>query len=219
MSELRGKCFSDVAEDLYDQLLRENRTIPEIMKDRGNLILEERRAGLVKFFYLRDNLETPISKSEFVLEFYINTGVNQVLFFVDVIGGPRTNLDPPTAIEEYSHFQFVAHAKKLLADPTKHGKWKLREFEPNRFRLIKTVRDRYRRTITIVLQPNVGYPKRPPRVVTIPRHRDPCFQNGGELDWTIVKSTGQFTWELYVNYTNPLVYLLDELRTKYRLVF
>jgi hypothetical protein len=218
--ELAGKTFADVADSLYERLLRETRTIPEVMEQRGNLIKQERRAGLIKFFYLtEDNQETPISKSESVIDFYMTTGVNEVLFFVDVIGGSTAAATSAQAAEEYSHYQFLAHAKEVLEDPTKHGRWALKEYAPNRFRLVKTIRNRYRQSITVILQPNTGYPKRPPRVVTIPKHRDPCFGRGGELDWTTVASTGRFTWELYMHHSNPLVYLLDELKTKYGLVF
>jgi hypothetical protein len=214
-SELFNKTFADVAEDLYDKLLRENRVLPALMKERQNELAEEHRVGLIKFFYLLEGLETPISKSMQVLEFYLDTGVNEVLFFVDVIGGDSENRNA----EEFSHYQFLSHAQEVLDNPSRHGSWEITEYAPNQFRLIKTVRDRYRRLVTVVLQPNVGYPRRPPRVVTLPQHRDPCFARNGELDWTIVRSSGKFTWELYMKHSNPLIYLLDELKTKYGLIF
>jgi hypothetical protein len=219
-AQLKGKTFADIAEDLYVRLLKENKTIPALMQVRENEIPEEHRAGLVKFFYLSDGVEKPIPKSESVITFYMNTGVNQVLFFVDVIGGwpARAGMDSIAGDMERSEYDFLAHAQELLADPQKHGHWKLEEYAPHRFRLIKTVRDRCRRVITILLEPNAGYPRRPPRVATVPTHRDPCFSSG-ELDWTVIKGSDTYTWELYMEHANPLVYLLDELKTKYGLVF
>ena len=227
VAELQDKTFADVAERLYSRLLRETKTIPALMEKRDNIINQEHRAGLVKFFYLWNNQERPISKAESVIRFYLNTGTSEVLFFVDVIGGQEhvvinareRKAMSAKAAEEYSHYQFLAHAKQVLADATTHGNWLLKEYEPNRFRLVKTIRDRYRRVLTVVVQANTGYPMRPPRVLTIPKHTDPCFSRRGELDWTIAKDSGRFTWELYVEHSNPLVYLMDELRTKYGLVF
>lgn len=219
VNDLGNKTFEDIAADLYARLLTDkSQPIQKVMLSRENELKQEHRVGLIKFFYFKDNLETPISKAEAVLSFYLHTGVNEVLFFIDVIGGAKRT-ESPNAEEDYSHCQFLAHVRPLLADATKYGEWKLREFAPNRFRLIKTVRDKYRRLVTIVLQANTGYPRRPPRVVTIPQLRDPCFQNGGELNWTVVAGENRFTWELYMNHENPLVYLLDELKTKYGLVF
>lgn len=225
VSILKGKAFADVAEELYGRLLKEGKTIRQLADKRGNIINQERRTGLIKFFYWADNQEIPISKSELVIDFYLNTGVNEVLFFVDVIGGAsiptrsRSKLEFSQLAEEYSHYQFLAHAKEILSEPTKHGTWILKEFAPNKFRLVKTLHDRCRRSITLVLQANTGYPRRPPHVLTVPRHRDPCFSSNGELNWTVVKETNTFTWELYLGHANPLIYLLDELKTKYGLVF
>jgi hypothetical protein len=214
-SELFGKSFADVADDLYDKLLRENRVLPTLIAERKNELADEYRVGLIKFFYLVDGLETPISKAMPVLEFYLNTGASEVLFFVDVIGGDV----PAKDTEAFSHYQFLNHAQEVLENADRHGTWELMEYLPNQFRLVKTVRDKYRRLITLVLQPNVGYPRRPPRVITIPQHRDPCFARNGELDWTIIRGSGRFTWELYMRHSNPLIYLLDELNTKYGLMF
>ena len=218
VSDLMNKTFADIADDLYSRLLKEDRVVRSLMRERSNELPQEHRLGLVKFFHLLDGLETPISKSMSVIEFYLDTGVSEVLFFVDVIGGALADAQPETT-EAFSHYHFLSHAKEVLDNSNRHGKWEISEYEPNRFRLVKTVRDRYRRQITVMLQPNVGYPNRPPRVLTVPQHRDPCFARGGELDWTVVASSGRFTWELYMNHANPLVYLLDELNTKYGLMF
>jgi hypothetical protein len=218
-NELGSKTFEDIAGDLYGKLLTDKgQPIKKVMRTRLNELQEEHRVGLIKFFYLKDEMQTPIAKAETVVSFYLRTGANEVLFFIDVIGGSR-EAESPKSEEDYSHYQFLAHIKPLLADATRYGEWKLREYAPNRFRLIKTVRDKYRRLITVVLQANTGYPRRPPRVVTLPKLRDPCFQNGGELNWTVVAGENRFTWELYMKHENPLIYLLDELKTKYGLVF
>ncbi len=220
VQDLHGKTFEDVAHELYEVLLLEGKTIKNVMKERGNLINTEERAGLIKFFYLDDGLETPITKAQIVLEMYFDTGVNEVLFFVDVIGGCAVARQPvPLEIEATSHLTFINHAKGLLEDPRTHGRWDLVEYEPNKFRLMKTVKDKYRRKLNLIIQPNAGYPLRPPLVMTIPRHRDPCFNSEGKLDWTIVRNNGQYTWELYAKHRNPLTYLFGELNMKYKLVF
>jgi len=219
INELGSKTFEDIAGELYAKLLvDQSQPIKKVMRERLNEFHREHRVCLIKFFYSKEGVETPIAKAEGVVSFYLRTGISEVLFFVDVIGGPNET-ESPKAEEDYSHLRFLAHAKPLLADATKYGEWKLREYAPNRFRLIKTIRDKYRRFVTVVLQANTGYPRRPPRVVTIPQLRDPCFQNGGELNWTVVAGENRFTWELYMKHENPLVYLLDELKTKYGLVF
>lgn len=217
VARLKSMTFSNIAEDLYGRLLHENATIPKLLKTRDNIIPQEHRTGLIKFFYLKESMEVPIPKSRSVIEFYFQTGVSEVLFFVDVIGG-AVDASSAQHAEELSHFQFLSHAREILSDPKLYGKWLLKEHGENRFRIMKTVMNHSRQTITIVIQPNTGYPKRPPRVVTIPRHPDPCFRQDGQLDWTIVRSDDKFTWELYKD-GNPLVYLLDELKTKYGLVF
>lgn len=218
IGDLQDRTFSHIAEDLYNKLLREGKAIGTLMGTRGNELKEEHRVGLVKFFYLNNNIETPIPQAEFVVDFYLNTNVREVLFFIDVIGGSHAGTIPSRAAEDLSHYQFLAHAKELLEEPEKHGKWALKEYGANRFRLVKAIRGRDRNVMTVIMQPTTGYPRWPPRVVTIPTHPDPCFRRG-ELDWAIVDNGKQFVWELYTRHSNPLVYLIDELKTKYGLVF
>ena len=220
VSDLGARTFEDVADELYKRLLTDKaQPLRRLMQQRTNELREEHRVGLIKFFFLKENVETPISQAEQVIRFYMRTGVNEVLFFVDVIGGAVKKSGSPTEAEDYSHYQFLNHATPLLKNAELYGEWQLREYAPNRYRLVKTVRDKYRRPITVILQANTGYPGRPPRVVTIPPVRDPCFQNGGELNWTVVVGENRFTWELYMDHENPLVYLLEELKKKYGLVF
>ena len=219
-SELKNITFDEIAKRLYKKLLLEGSPIQNVIEHRGNLINSEERAGLIKFFYLEDNTEIPITKAEYVLEKFMETGKNEFLFFVDVIGGVRQDLNmSPLDIEITSHSLFLAHARDSLINPMLHGKWQIIEFEEKKFRLMKIVRDKDKRRISIIIQPNAGYPQRPPMVKTIPKHRDPCFNSQGVLDWTTVKETGRYTWQLYAGHQNPLTYLFEELKTKYKLIF
>ncbi|MCP4604860.1 MAG: hypothetical protein GY847_30795 [Proteobacteria bacterium] len=219
VEKIHGLTFEDIAHELYEKLLLEGKSIQGLMSERDNLINTEERAGLIKFFYIEDGIEVPITKAELVIEVYFETGKNEFLFFVDVIGGRSQGGDSPLVIEETSHMVFVAHARELVKNPRLHGSWRLIEYEVNKFRLMKIVRDKHRRKITMIIQPNAGYPGRPPLVTTIPPHRDPCFSSEGELNWTVVRADGRYTWEMYAGHSNPLTYLFGELKTKYKLVF
>jgi hypothetical protein len=219
-TDLGAKTFEDIADELYKRLLTsKNQPIRRLMRERTNELPEEHRVGLIKFFYIKDNTETPISQAEQVIRFYLRTGANEVLFFVDVIGGTPKGAAPFPEAEDYSHYQFLNHATPLLRNAELYGEWQLREYAPNRYRLVKTVFDKDRRLITVMLKANIGYPRYPPEVVTMPRAHDPCFGKDGKLNWTMVAGQNRFTWELYVDHENPLVYLLEELKRKYGLIF
>jgi hypothetical protein len=61
-----------------------------------------------------------------------------------------------------------------------------------------------------------GYPELPPIVVSTPPIRDVCFDNRGVLNFASKK--GIFVWAKYKRYSNPLVYLADELANKYKAI-
>ncbi|MHA1265445.1 MAG: hypothetical protein ACTSRS_09445 [Candidatus Helarchaeota archaeon] len=72
------------------------------------------------------------------------------------------------------------------------------------------------RVIVIKILFNEGYPENPPLVITTPPLRDVCFDNKGVLNFASRK--GIFVWRKYIRYSNPLVYLADELASKYNAI-
>ncbi len=72
------------------------------------------------------------------------------------------------------------------------------------------------RVIVIKMLFNEGYPENPPIVMTTPPIRDVCFDNQGILNFASRK--GLFVWKKYKRYSNPLVYLADELANKYNTI-
>ena len=72
------------------------------------------------------------------------------------------------------------------------------------------------RVIVIKILFNEGYPEKPPIVMTTPSIRDVCFDNQGILQFASRK--GLFVWKKYKHYSNPLVYLADELASKYNAI-
>ncbi|NVM55198.1 MAG: hypothetical protein HWN66_15945 [Candidatus Helarchaeota archaeon] len=76
--------------------------------------------------------------------------------------------------------------------------------------------DRSGRVLVIKILFNEGYPEKPPIVMTTPPIRDVCFDNQGILNFASRK--GLFVWAKYKRYSNPLVYLADELANKYNAI-
>jgi ubiquitin-protein ligase len=76
--------------------------------------------------------------------------------------------------------------------------------------------DRNGRVIVLKILFNEGYPEKPPLVTSSPPIRDVCFDNKGVLSFATKK--GLFVWKKYKRYSNPLVYLADELANKYKAI-
>ncbi len=62
---------------------------------------------------------------------------------------------------------------------------------------------------------NAGYPELPPIIKVIPKPNNPCFDNEGFLHFAESKS--RLVWHRYKDHLNPLIYLIDELYSKYGL--
>jgi len=62
---------------------------------------------------------------------------------------------------------------------------------------------------------NSGYPELPPIIRVIPKPNNPCFDNEGYLHFAEFKF--RLVWNRYKDHLNPLIYLIDELYTKYGL--
>ena len=62
---------------------------------------------------------------------------------------------------------------------------------------------------------NTGYPELPPIIKVIPKPNNPCFDNEGFLHFAESKS--RLVWHRYKDHLNPLIYLIDELYSKYGL--
>ena len=76
--------------------------------------------------------------------------------------------------------------------------------------------DRQGRVIVIKITFNESYPEDPPLVVSTPPIHDACFDNRGVLHFATKQ--GLFVWQRYKRYTNPLVYLADELAGHYKAI-
>lgn len=72
------------------------------------------------------------------------------------------------------------------------------------------------RVLVIKILYNEGYPDKPPVVMSSPPIRDICFDNQGILNFAL--KHGLFVWQKYKKYSNPLVYLADELANKYKAI-
>jgi len=215
LCEIQDATFDDVADRLYKLLLSPEEIYKSVIEIRDNILPLPQREGVFKFFYVSENNHIPIPRAERVMDFYERTGRSEVYFFVDVIGGGVQY--PALTIGVLSQYAFLAHALDLMQNFRVHGVFSLAEYNVNRFRLSKVVRDRYRRTLHVFIEPTPQYPRTPPLVVTSPAAADPCFSHGGRLDWAYARGTLQPVWNLTWMDRNPLVYLLDELFVKYRL--
>lgn len=214
LRELESETFDSVADYLYRLLLTPEAIYKSVIEKRDNILPVPEREGVIKFFYVEEGNHIPIARAERVMDFYQRTGKSEVYFFVDVIGGTRFQ---KLAAGVVSQYVFVAHSIELLRRPTIYGLFSLTEHEPGRFRLVKVVRDRYRRPLNLIIQPTPQYPRSPPIVVTSPSVIDPCFAHGGRLDWAYARGTLRTVWESMYLHSNPLIYLLDELFVKYRI--
>jgi len=76
--------------------------------------------------------------------------------------------------------------------------------------------DRKGRILILKILYNEGYPEKPPLVTSSPPIRDVCFDNQGVLQFASRK--GLFVWKKYKHYSNPIVYLADELASKYKTI-
>lgn len=70
------------------------------------------------------------------------------------------------------------------------------------------------RVIVVKILYNAEYPNNPPKVISTPPIRDACWDNKGILHWA--KWGDAFVWSKYQNYSNPLIYLVDEITEKYK---
>jgi len=66
--------------------------------------------------------------------------------------------------------------------------------------------------IKILYQPR--YPEHPPKVTSTPPIRDVCWDSKGVLHFALMNR--HFVWTKYKDYSNPLIYLTDEITGKYR---
>lgn len=76
--------------------------------------------------------------------------------------------------------------------------------------------DNYGRIIVLTITYNNGYPGNPPKVNSSPPIRDICWDSKGNLHFALEKN--QFVWLKYKDYSNPLIYLVDEITEKYRTI-
>ena len=77
------------------------------------------------------------------------------------------------------------------------------------------------RIIVIRILHGPGYPLNPPKVVSSPPIRDLCWDSKGELHFAmtespIKKKDPKFVWRQYIEFSNPLIYIVDEITEKYR---
>ncbi|MHA1785443.1 MAG: hypothetical protein ACTSVE_09600, partial [Candidatus Helarchaeota archaeon] len=63
---------------------------------------------------------------------------------------------------------------------------------------------------------NKGYPNTPPKVNSSPPIRDVCWDSNGNLHFAMEASG--LVWQKYQNYSNPLIYLIDEITEKYKTI-
>ncbi|MHA1270165.1 MAG: hypothetical protein ACTSPY_10300 [Candidatus Helarchaeota archaeon] len=76
--------------------------------------------------------------------------------------------------------------------------------------------DKKNRIYIIKILYNNQYPIKPPIIHSTPPIRDLCWDSKGYLHFAIKKDI--FSWDLFKNYSNPLIYIVDELVTKYKIV-
>jgi len=63
---------------------------------------------------------------------------------------------------------------------------------------------------------NENYPNRPPIVHSSPSIRDPCWDSRGYLHFAVAGR--DFAWSIFKKSSNPLIYLIDELAIKYKII-
>jgi len=73
-----------------------------------------------------------------------------------------------------------------------------------------------KKIIVIKILYNENYPQKPPIVHSTPPIRDVCWDSNGYLHFAIKKD--HFSWNLFRKYSNPLVYLIDEIVQKYKTI-
>ena len=76
--------------------------------------------------------------------------------------------------------------------------------------------DVFGRIIVLKITYNKTYPNYPPQVISSPAIRDVCWNSRGELQFAYDEN--QVVWSKYKEYSNPLVYLVDEITEKYRTI-
>ena len=76
--------------------------------------------------------------------------------------------------------------------------------------------DRKQRIIIIKILYNEKYPKRPPIVHSSPSIRDACWDSKGYLHFAIHNDS--FAWNLFRRHSNPIIYIIDELVKKYKVL-
>ena len=76
--------------------------------------------------------------------------------------------------------------------------------------------DDHGRIIVLTITYNQGYPINPPKVNSSPPIRDVCWDSKGNLHFAMDRS--HFVWLKYKDYSNPLVYLVDEITEKYKTI-
>ncbi len=76
--------------------------------------------------------------------------------------------------------------------------------------------DSYGRIIVLKITYNKTYPEYPPSVISTPPIRDVCWNSRGELQFAY--EGRQFVWSKYKEYSNPLIYLVDEITEKYKTI-
>ena len=76
--------------------------------------------------------------------------------------------------------------------------------------------DKNIKIIIVKILYNEKYPKRPPIVHSSPPIRDACWDSKGFLHFAIKGDF--FAWNSFRKHSNPLIYLIDELVLKYKVV-
>ncbi len=108
--------------------------------------------------------------------------------------------------------------KKHIADiivRQSYKEWKLLNENDLTKGLYSTTTWRDGKTRVTELTYNAGYPETPPIIKVIPKPNNPCFDSEGYLHFAELRT--KLVWNRYKDHLNPLIYLIDELYSKYGL--
>jgi hypothetical protein len=199
LEALEGKTFDQIALDLWERMRRKKPGAFRADVGSGEHHAVRQSA---KFSYKPPNNAgyQPINGARAVIEFVHETGVKEIQYFFEPIGG--------SGVEA-----FARHAREVADRPRAFGAWRCERGPDGSPRLSKVILDVYRRVVHVYVEPGARYPEAPPVVMTSPSISDPCFI-GGRLHWAYA-GVGQVLWSDYAASANPLAELLDELRRKY----
>ncbi|MFX1295610.1 MAG: hypothetical protein ACFFD2_12265 [Promethearchaeota archaeon] len=109
---------------------------------------------------------------------------------------------------------FKSHVADVI-DRESYKEWKLIDKNDMAKGIYSTTTWRDGKTRVTEITYNTGYPLIPPIIKVIPKPNNPCFDSEGFLHFAELKS--KLVWNRYKDHFNPLIYLIDELYSKYGL--